>query len=123
MQVFVKEPCGHTITVDVPEPAAAHSVAALKRAVAEQTGIPTGTFRLISASQQLERDELTLHDYGVRSGSTIDAQLRVAGGSRKKLYHQTDRDGLRGIKRAGGMRKGASGLAGPVIYFADTPES
>jgi hypothetical protein len=86
--------------------------------------MPEHTFRLITpACQQLERHELTLHDHGVRAGSTIDAQLRVAGGGPKKtLYHQTDRDGLRGIKSAGGMRKGASGLAGPGIYFADTPE-
>ena len=73
MQIFVRNLCGKTTTVDVEKE---DTVADVKRKLHGLEGVPVGTQRLIFAGKELQ-DAQKLEDYCIESHSTLHLVLRL----------------------------------------------
>lgn len=78
MQLFVKNPLGRTITIELDEDA---SIAQLKTAIQDIEGIHPNRQRLICMGRQL--DGGNLKDYNIKKEYTIFRCFRLSGG----MYH------------------------------------
>jgi ubiquitin len=76
MEIYVKNPTGETITLNVE---GSYKIDTIKALIKDKTKIPRNQQRLIFADGQLE-DEKTLTHYGIDGGSTLALLLRVRGG-------------------------------------------
>ena len=75
MQIFVKDPNGKTITLDV-EPT--ETVADLRRKVGDRfPGIASTT--LLVAGKVL-RDEIPISEYSIQNGTTVNSAVPLQGG-------------------------------------------
>ena len=76
MQIFIKTFIGKTITLQVKP---FDSIGNVKAKIQEKEGIPPDKFRLTFAIRQL-KDDRTLLEYDIQSGSTLFVLLKLHGG-------------------------------------------
>ena len=76
MQILTRTLSGKTLTLEVGR---LDTVGQVKWNIQEKEGVPLDQQCLIFGGKQLE-DNRTLHDYGLRKGSTIHQTLRLRGG-------------------------------------------
>ena len=73
MQIYVKTLAGHVIALEV---SGTDTIANVKQKVSDKEGIPPGQQRLVYEDKQLEDDEKTLDDYGIKRETTLYIVLK-----------------------------------------------
>ena len=81
MQIYVKSLAGRIITLEV---SGTDTIANIKEKITDKEGIPGGQQRLVYDEKQLEDDEKTLDDCGIRREATIYIVLKIPGGNNPK---------------------------------------
>lgn len=75
MQIFVKDPTGKTLTVEVSP---SESIISVKHKIRSKEGIPTDHQRLIHGGKYLE-DDKTLYHYNIQKESTLQLHIPLNG--------------------------------------------
>ena len=73
MQIYVKTLAGNIITLEV---SGTDTIANIKQKINDKEGIPLGQQRLVYDDKQLEDDEKTLDDCGIKREATIYIVLK-----------------------------------------------
>ncbi|XP_011500990.1 PREDICTED: ubiquitin-40S ribosomal protein S27a [Ceratosolen solmsi marchali] len=80
MQLFVKTLTNRTITLEAES---SETVENIKNVIQDREGIPLYEQRLYFAGRQLENEKI-LSDYNIQKECSLDLQLRLYGGAKKR---------------------------------------
>lgn len=78
MQIFVKTLTGSIITLEV---SGTDTIGNVKQKITDKEGIPVNQQRLVYDDKQLENDDETLDEYGIKRENTIHIVLKNIEGS------------------------------------------
>ena len=78
MQIFVKTLTGSIITLEV---SGTDTIGNVKQKITDKEGIPVNQQRLVYDDKQLENDDMTLDEYGIKRENTIHIVLKNIEGS------------------------------------------
>ena len=78
MQIFVKTLTGSIITLEV---SGTDTIGNVKQKITDKEGIPVNQQRLVYDDKQLENDDVTLDEYGIKRENTIHIVLKNIEGS------------------------------------------
>ncbi|KAL5470920.1 hypothetical protein EMCRGX_G028979 [Ephydatia muelleri] len=109
MQIFVKTLAGNIITLEV---SGTDTIANVKQKITDKEGIPVNQQRLVHDDKQLEDDDKTLDECGIKRENTIYIVLKNVEPSLENPVSPKDKKEGRGEggRREGGQKNGCCTL-------------